>query len=92
MGKYRYLLKNVGLMAIGQFGSRILSFLLVPLYTSILSAADYGTFDLYSTIVQLLVPVLTLNIYDAMLRFALDGKEDIKQVHAVGLVYSLSEL
>lgn len=85
MGKYRYLLKNVGLMAIGQFGSRILSFLLVPLYTSILSAADYGTFDLYSTIVQLLVPVLTLNIYDAMLRFALDGKEDIKQVHAVGL-------
>lgn len=83
MGKYRYLFKNVGLMAIGQFGSRMLSFFLVPLYTSVLSTADYGTFDLYGTIVQLLVPVLTLNIYDAVLRFALDGKEDIKQVHAV---------
>ena len=70
-------------MAIGQFGSRMLSFFLVPLYTSVLSTADYGTFDLYGTIVQLLVPVLTLNIYDAVLRFALDGKEDIKQVHAV---------
>ena len=85
MGKYRYLFKNVGLMAIGQFGSRMLSFFLVPLYTSVLSTADYGTFDLYGTIVQLLVPVLTLNIYDAVLRFALDGKEDIKQVHAVGM-------
>lgn len=84
MNKYRYLFKNVGLMAIGQFGSRMLSFFLVPLYTSVLSTADYGTFDLYSTIVQLLVPVLTLNIYDAVLRFALDGKENIKQVHAVG--------
>lgn len=83
MGKYRYLFKNVGLMVIGQFGSRMLSFFLVPLYTSVLSTADYGTFDLYGTIVQLLVPVLTLNIYDAVLRFALDGKEDIKQVHAV---------
>ena len=84
MGKYRYLFKNVGLMAVGQFGSRMLSFFLVPLYTSVLSTADYGTFDLYSTIVQLLVPVLSLNIYDAMLRFSLDGKEDIRQVHAIG--------
>lgn len=84
MGKYRYLAKNVGLMTIGQFGSRILSFLLVPLYTSILSTADYGTFDFYSTIIQLLVPVLTLNIYDGILRFALDREEDINQVYAVG--------
>lgn len=90
MGKYRYLFKNVGLMAIGQFGSRMLSFFLVPLYTSVLSTADYGTFDLYGTIVQLLVPVLTLNIYDAVLRFALDGKEDIKQVHAVAATVFLA--
>lgn len=92
MGKYRYLFKNVGLMAIGQFGSRMLSFFLVPLYTSVLSTADYGTFDLYGTIVQLLVPVLTLNIYDAVLRFALDGKEDIKQVHAVGMSVFLASV
>ena len=83
--KYRYLFKNVGLMAIGQFGSRMLSFLLVPLYTSVLSTADYGTFDLYSTIIQLLMPVLSLNIYDAVLRFALDKKENIRQVYAVGM-------
>ncbi|WP_140445388.1 MULTISPECIES: oligosaccharide flippase family protein [unclassified Bifidobacterium] len=89
MGKYKYLFKNVGLLAIGQFSTRLLTFFLVPLYTSILSTYDYGTFDLYSTIVQLLVPVLTLNIYDGILRFALDKTEDVKQVYAVGFTVFL---
>uniref|UniRef100_UPI00359C2838 lipopolysaccharide biosynthesis protein n=1 Tax=Bifidobacterium longum TaxID=216816 RepID=UPI00359C2838 len=84
MEKYKYLFKNVGLLAIGQFSTRLLTFFLVPLYTTVLSTGDYGTFDLYSTIVQLLVPVLTLNIYDGVLRFALDKSENIKQVYAVG--------
>ena len=84
MNKYKYLFKNVGLLAIGQFGSRLLSFFLVPLYTTILTTSDYGTFDLYNTIIQLLVPLLTLNIYDGILRFALDGKNDIRQVYAIG--------
>lgn len=81
--KYSYLLKNVGLLAIGQFGSRFLTFLLVPLYTSILTTGDYGTFDFYVTVVQLLVPICTLNIYDGILRFCLDGR-DRGQAYAVG--------
>ena len=40
MGKYEYLLKNVGLMTISNFGSKILSFLLGPLYTSVLSTTE----------------------------------------------------
>lgn len=84
MDKYKYLFKNVGLLVIGQFSSKLLTFFLVPLYTTVLSTGDYGTFDLYSTIVQLLVPVLTLNIYDGVLRFALDKSVDIKQVYAAG--------
>ena len=39
MAGYRSFAKNVGLLTIANFGTKILSFLLVPLYTSILSTA-----------------------------------------------------
>lgn len=61
MEKYKYLLKNVGLMTISNFGSKILSFLLVPLYTSVLSTSEYGTYDLYVITIFLLSPILSLN-------------------------------
>lgn len=79
MGKYKYLLKNIGLLTISNFASKLLSFFLVPLYTSVLSTRDYGTYDLFNTTISLLIPLLTLNIFDAVLRFALDKNSDQKQ-------------
>ena len=76
MGKYEYLMKNVGLMTISNFGSKILSFLLVPLYTSVLSTAEYGTYDLYVITIFLLTPILSLNIVEALMRFSLDKGND----------------
>lgn len=76
MGKYRYLLKNVGLMTISNFGSKILSFLLVPLYTSVLSTTEYGTYDLYVITIFLMTPILSLNIVEALMRFSLDEEND----------------
>lgn len=72
----KYLAKNTGLLAIGQFGTKLLSFFLVPLYTYVLTTGEYGTFDFVNTTVSLLVPLLTLNICDAALRFPLDMKGD----------------
>ena len=39
--EYSYLLKNLGLLTLSSFASRILSFLLVPLYTSIFRVRYY---------------------------------------------------
>lgn len=61
-GKYKYLLKNVGLLSLSNFGSKILSFILIPLYTNLLTTEEYGTYDIYSTTISLLIPILTLNI------------------------------
>lgn len=49
MGKYKYLFKNIGIMTISNFGTKILSFLMVPLYTNLLSTSEYGTYDLYQS-------------------------------------------
>lgn len=86
-GKYKYLIKNTGILTISSFSSKILVFLLVPLYTSILTTVEYGSYDLSVTTIQLLFPIFTVNIYDAVMRFYMDGNYDKKEVSAVGLKY-----
>ena len=85
----RFLAKNIGVLTISNFASKILTFFLVPLYTSALSTAEFGTFDLINTTVNLLVPVLTLNIAEGVIRFALDKDADQQAVFTVGVRYTL---
>ncbi|PJM76397.1 lipopolysaccharide biosynthesis protein [Bifidobacterium felsineum] len=85
----KYLLKNIGLLTISSFGTKLLSFFLVPLYTYMLSTTEYGTYDLFNTTVAVLIPLLTLNISDAVLRFPLDKHSDAKAILTVGLKYFL---
>ena len=78
--KYNSLIKNIGLFTIGSFGSKIVSFCLLPLYTQLLSTSDYGMVDLLQSTAQLLMPILLLSIQDATLRFGMDPeykKEDV---------------
>ena len=89
MNRYLKLLKNFFLMVIGQFSSKLLSFLLVPLYTYILSTEEYGSFELITTTVTLLTPLLTLVIAEGVMRFCLDEKYDNRQVLTIGLVIVL---
>ena len=72
--KYSYLSKNVLLFAIGSFAPKILTLILVPLYTSFLSTEEYGIADLMNTTILLLIPILTVDMADAVMRFALDEK------------------
>lgn len=78
--KNKSLLKNIGIFTIGSFGSNLVSFLMVPLYTAVLSTAEYGTVDLITSTAALLTPILLLSIQDATLRFGMDSsyrKEDV---------------
>ena len=61
MSKYKYLLKNIGLLTLSSFATKLLSFFLVPLYTSVLTTRQYGTYDLFNTTVGVLIPIFTLN-------------------------------
>ena len=82
--KYGALSKNTLLFTINSFGSKLITFLLVPLYTNVLSTNDYGTADLMTSTSQLLIPLLTLNVQDAVLRFSLDKTKDPKKIISVG--------
>lgn len=74
------LIRNIAFFGISSFGTKLIYFFLVPLYTSYLSTNDYGTVDLISTIVSLLIPVLTMGMIDSVLRFIVihnEKKENI---------------
>lgn len=87
--KIKKLGKNVFLLTIGNFASKILSFLLVPIYTAILTTEEYGTADLFTTSANLILPIFTLLIYESVMRFALDKNEDKAQIFSIGLWITL---
>lgn len=80
-----YLLKNFLLFFLASFLPKTISFFLVPLYTNCLSTTEYGTADLLINTVSLCVPILTLVVQDAVMKFALDNQHDKKNVFTVGL-------
>ena len=84
MPNYKKLGKDTLLMAIGNFGSRLISFLFIPFYTAVLSTEEYGTSDLISTTIKLLIPFFTLVIAESMMRFALDKENDPRAVWIIG--------
>lgn len=83
--KYKDLTKNTILFAISSFGTKILSFLLVPLYTNILTTSEYGTADILMTTTTLLIVVLTINIADGVLIFAMDKNYRPVEILAFGI-------
>lgn len=80
-----YLLKNTMLFTIGNLGSKLISFFLIPLYTNALTTGQYGTVDLITTVSTVAVPVITLNIGESVMRFALDKNADHKMITRCGI-------
>ncbi|MEI3789533.1 MULTISPECIES: lipopolysaccharide biosynthesis protein [unclassified Chryseobacterium] len=64
--------------SIGSFGSKILSFLLVPFYTYFLTKKELGEYDLLLTTISLFAPLVSLQISDATYRWLID-KEYISE-------------
>lgn len=87
-----YLFKNVGILAISNFASKFLVFLLVPLYTGVLSTEEYGTYDIIVSTVTLLYPILTLNIVDAVMRFLMDKCCSKESVATIGIKYIMGSM
>ena len=68
-------MKNTGILAIGQIGSKVFTFLLLPLYTSRLTPDDYGGIDVIQTITSLSLYFVTLQLECALFRYLVDTRE-----------------
>ena len=74
-GRYGYLFSNMALFTVSNFVSKLLVFLLVPFYTSVLTEPEYGIADVMQSTLLLTVPLLSVNIGEAALRYALSGAD-----------------
>ena len=70
--KKNNLLKNTVLLSIGAILNKGLVFLMIPFFSSWLSTEDYGTFDLITTYITLLIPIIGLSLTESLFRFSLD--------------------
>ncbi len=74
MNRNKELAKNAVYLTIGKISTQFISFLLLPLYTSVLTTSEYGTVDLINTYQQLLVYVVFLQIEQSVFRFLVDTR------------------
>lgn len=79
-----YLIKNTIIFTLGNLGSKLISFFLIPLYTNALTTTEYGVVDLVATVGTVAVPILTLNICESVMRFALDKDANTKKITQIG--------
>lgn len=79
VNREKKLLKNTIIVALGQIGSKFSVFLLLPLYTSYLSTVEYGTVDLLNTYISLLLPIVFLQMEQAIFRFLIDNRNNEKE-------------
>lgn len=78
--RIKRLLKDIFIFTAGNASSKIILLFLMPLYTSKLTTAEYGISDTLNTLVELLVPILTLCMAEAVFRFSIDTKNNVSEI------------
>ena len=76
MNRETKLVKNTAILSIGTFLPKFATFITLPVLTAFLSKEQYGTYDLVTILVMLILPITTLQIHTAAFRFLIEHKGD----------------
>ena len=92
-GKYKRLGYNTILVFIGNLGSKLIGFIMLPFYTAWLSVADYGVTDIITIYTTLLLSIVSCCIADAIFIFPNgEKKEKQKEYFSSGVFFLLVSL
>jgi len=76
MSREKDLVKNTLVLSIGKFMPKLIAIVTLPILTQYLTKREYGTYDLITTLVMLVIPIATLQIQSAAFRFLIDCRGD----------------
>ena len=79
LDKYKKLLSNTLIFAIGMFSSKLLTFFMVPFYTNVLTENELGTAGLVVQAANLLIPVVSCGVANSIIRYGL-GAESASEI------------
>ncbi len=83
-GRWHKFVGDIGIYAAGNLGAKVITFLMVPLYTYFIpDTAAFGYFDLCLTATFLLMPLVTLDLPDGIFRYLLDAPDDASRRRVV---------
>lgn len=83
MDRNKRLIKNTMIYFIGNISSKMMVFILLPLYTSYLTPEQYGMIDMVFTYTGVIIPVVTLQITFAGFRFLFDTENYEEQKNII---------
>lgn len=89
MSRNRDLIKNTIIIGIGQFATKIVTFLLLPLYTAFLSKSEFGFLDIVQTVVILAIPLFFFQTDQAVFRFLIDYRDGDKRQDKRALISTI---
>ena len=78
MSKSKELAKNTIILFIGTFFTKVAQYFLLPVYTGYLTTKEYGTVDLFTTIISLLIPIIGFQIEQGVFRYLISKRDDSK--------------
>ena len=76
MSRGKELIKNTSILMLAKLSTQVVSFVLLPLYTAILSTVEYGRVDVYTSLAMIVIPFITLQVEMALFRYFI-GEKDI---------------
>ena len=80
-------LKDIGIYAIGNIGSKLITFMMIPLYTHFVpNTSAFGYYDLCLQACLLLIPFVTVQLRDGAFRFLLDCDDTTQRQRIVSFV------
>ena len=89
---YKNLVSDTAVFAVGNMLTKAIQFFLLPMYTALLSAEQYGIGELVNNLSELLYPLCCIGIYEGVFRFSLDRDADRKEVFSTGALVALSSV
>ena len=81
-----FLLGNTLVFALGGLAIKAVSLVLMPLYTTALTAGEYGTAELLNSAIEIVLPLLSLGVVEALYRFSIDDDVPKDELFAGSLV------
>ena len=88
--RYKQLFSFTLILGIGTVISKLMTYVvLTPLYTAYLSPDEFGIVELVVQTANMLMPLVSLGINQAVLRFGMDGETDRGSVLTTGLAINL---
>ena len=84
------LVKDSAVYAVGTIASRLVGFIMIPVYTRVLTPADYGIIETIVRLVDIISLFLALGLAEALLRHYYLVKDEEDRRRLIGTVFNLN--